>query len=342
MRRARAALVVVLLLGVAGIASAEQMTLTRSGDLYRLAKGDRGLVVNALFADGTAAELSVPQSVVSVESSLQVGVDEATGALFVLWQRRTGMEAKLRLATYIDGTWIGPTTIAGNDGTAASNPQFLVHRVETMITEQAEEGEEPVVTELATTFLHIVWWSKTNEDDPGAARLASIPIGSDGTPQVAGFKADVLSDLLPFGYACFDLEDTENLKQPKLFVDPQSGNPYVFATDLEYCLFRILELRPEVVEEIDGEDDSKRRRHITVWNTDKVIAMRRDLPLAIGSLEVGSNLSLIMHWDSDREEEALLHYLELDVEGVSETKTLTLGEQLSHEQAVELIRGLTR
>ena len=48
---------------------------------------------------------------------------------------------------------------------------------------------------------------------------------------------------------------------------------------------------------------------------------------------------MIMHWDDD--EADALHYLELDEEGISETKSLPLGETLSHEEAVDLIRGLT-
>ena len=48
---------------------------------------------------------------------------------------------------------------------------------------------------------------------------------------------------------------------------------------------------------------------------------------------------IIMHWDDD--EADALHYLELDEEGISETKSLPFGETLSHEEAVDLIRGLT-
>ncbi len=342
MRRARVLLIAGLLLGVAGIASAGQMALTQSGDLYRVVERDRAVVVEVLLADGTSDVLTVPQSPFAVDSSLQVGVDGATGALFVLWQRKTGMDATLRLATYIDGTWIGPETIAGNDGTAAFNPQLLVQRVVSEIIETAGEGAEPVVTELATTFLHIVWWSATSEDDPGVARLASIPVGDDGTLQLDTVEPAVLSDLLPYGFACFELAATDNLKHPLLFLDPQTGNPCVFAADLEFCLFRILDLQPEVVEEPAAGDGSKRRRHITVWNTDRVFAMRKELPLATARIEVGSHGKVLMHWDENFEEESILKYLELDTEGISETHALALGENLSHEQAVDLIRGLTR
>lgn len=340
MRGARTALVVVLLLGVAGSAAAGQMTLTRSGDLYRVAAGDDALVVNIRSADGATSQLMIPQTTAVAADSLQVGVDETTGALFVLWQEDAGMDASIRLATYVDGTWLGPTTIAGGDGTAAFNPQLLLQRKVSMITEEAEEGEEPVVTKLATTFLHLVWWSQISEEDSGSAFYLAAPLGADGTPQLDGPGPSVVSDLLPYGIGCFDLEDTDSLKHPKLFVDPASGLPHVFATDFANCLFQIIELRPEVVEEALDDGAGKRRRHVVVLRTGAMIGLRPDLPLASAKIEVGENLSLIMYWDGG--EEGLLQFLELDQETISETKSLVLGEELSHEQAVELIRGLTR
>ena len=122
MKEVRYFLIAVVVLGIAGIAGAVgPMTLTGAGDLYRVATHDNQVVVAARYADGTVSELVVPQSANAVADSLQVGVDEVTGALYVLWQKKTGMDARLRLAGYLDGTWIGPTTFAGNDGTAAHN-----------------------------------------------------------------------------------------------------------------------------------------------------------------------------------------------------------------------------
>jgi hypothetical protein len=337
MRGARTTIIAVLLLGVAGIAAAGQMTLTRSGDLYRVDKVDGALMVTSVYADGTTEELMVPQSGAAVPDSLQVGVDEASGTLYVLWQKNKRINPKVRLAAYREGTWFGPRTIAGNDGTIAFNPQMLLHRAKTTITEEQEDGVEPIEIELATSFVLLTWWSQVSEEDPGVARYASIPIREDGLPAFDSMDSEILSDLLPYGYACFDLEATDNLKHPKLFLDPRSGNPHVFATDLEFCVFQILELRPEVETIDDGFD--KRRRHVVVLRSGAMIALRRDLPLAFAKLEVGGDLSLIMHWDGI---EGLLHYIELDREGISEPKSLILGPTLSHEQAVDLVRGLTR
>jgi len=338
MKEVRYFLIAVVVLGIAGIAGAVgPMALTGAGDLYRVATHDNRIVVTALYADGTVSELVVPQSASAVADSLQVGVDEATGALYVLWQKKTGMDAKLRLAGHLDGTWIGPFTFAGHDGTAAYNPQLLIHRAVSVITEDGGEDEEPVVTELATTFLHLTWWNQSSEEEIGIARYVAVALDEEGVPQFRSMAPVDLIDLLPYGIACFDIEVGDNLKHPKLFIEPKTGNPHVFATDLANCIFQILELKPEVVDDDSGND--KRRRQIIILRQGTTIALRSDLPLATGRLEVGGGLKLIMHWDDDDGD--ALNYLELDEEGISETKSLSLGETLSHEQAVDLIRGLT-
>jgi hypothetical protein len=335
MRGVRIILIAVIALGVAGVAGAAgPMTLTRAGDLYSAATIDNQVVVTARYTDGTVEELVVPQSAAAVEDSLQVGVDPATGTLYVVWQKRTDMEARLRLAGYLDGTWIGPMTFVGNDGTAASNPQMMIHRSVSTYSEPTEDGEETAEFEIATTFIHLVWWSRASDDDVGAAQYMAVPLDDEGVPLFRDVEPIALIDFLPYGIACFDIGPAENLKHPKLLMDPQSGNPAVFATDLNSCLFQIFELEPQVVE----DSDTKRRRQIIILRSPSTVALRPDLPLAATKIEVGTGLKLILHWDGDDE---ILNYLELDQEGLSETKSLLLGEKLNHEQAVELIRGLT-
>jgi len=342
MRGIRVCLIAAIALGVAGIAGATgPMVLTSDGDLYGAGTRDNQVVITARHADGTVSELFVPQSAAAVESSLQVGVDEATGAVYVLWQKFTGMDAKLRMAGYLDGTWIGPRTVAGDDGTAAFNPVMLIDRAVAEIVEGTDEDGEPIISELATSFLHLAWWSRFSEDDPGLAIYAALELHSNGVPLFKDMEPIELIDLLPYGVGCFDFEAGENLRHPKLFIDPQSGNPHVFATDLASCHFQILELDSEV--EQVAQDVEKRRRQIIILRKTAMIAMRPDLPLAKGKFVVGSGLKILMHWDEETEELGnAVKYLELDEDGVSETKTLVLDADLDHERATELIRDLAR
>jgi hypothetical protein len=338
MRGIRICLIAAVALGVASTSGAAgPMALTQDGDLYIASTRDNQVVLTARYADGTVEELFVPQSAAAVESSLQVGVDETTGSVYVLWQKKTGMESRLRLAGYLDGTWIGPRTLAGGDGTAALNPVMLIHRPVSVVESGIDDIGAPIYEELATTFIHLAWWSRVSEDDPGLAIYAAIEINSDGVPQFSDMERVELQGLFPFGIACFEFEANENLYHPKLFIEPKSNNPHVFATDFGDCFFQILEI--DTVVEDDDLSLVKRRRQIIILRKASMIALRPNLPLAKGKLVVGNDLRMFMHWDSDTEDN-LLHYLELDEEGQYEAKTLFLDEKLGHEQAVELIREL--
>ncbi|MBD3856337.1 MAG: hypothetical protein IFK92_07365 [Acidobacteria bacterium] len=175
-------------------------------------------------------------------------MDEATGAVYVLWQKWTGMDARVRLAGYLDGTWLGPRTFAGGDGTAASNPVMLIHRAVTEIVEGTDADGQPIVAEFASSFLHLAWWSQFSDDDPGLAVYAGVELHTNGTPLFGEMEPVELNDVLPYGFACFEVEAGDNVRHPKLFIDPQSGNPHVFATDLSNCLFQIYELIPQIEE----------------------------------------------------------------------------------------------
>jgi len=342
MKGIRICLIAAIVLGVAGITGAAgPMVLTRGGDFFSASTRDNQVVLTARYADGLVSELFVPQSAAALESSLQVEVDEATGAVYVLWQKWTGLDARIRLAAYQDGAWVGPRTFAGGDGTAASNPAMLIHRAVNEFVEATDENGEPIVSEIGTTFLHVVWWGQISEDDPGLATYAAVELDASGTPVWGDVQPIELYGLLPYGLSCFVDEVGDNLRHPKLFIDPQSGSPHVFATDLDNCHFQILELDSTIEDEV--QDLEKRRRQIIILRHRAAIALRPDLPLAKGKLVVGSGLRVLMHWDAEIDEmNGAVKYLELDEDGVSETKILVLDEDLDHERAVDLILEVAR
>jgi hypothetical protein len=342
MKGIRICLIAAIVLGVAGITGAAgPMVLTRGGDFFSASTRDNQVVLTARYADGLVSELFVPQSAAALESSLQVEVDEATGAVYVLWQKWTGLDARIRLAVYQDGAWVGPRTFAGGDGTAASNPAMLIHRAVNEFVEATDENGEPIVSEIGTTFLHLVWWGQISEDDPGLATYAAVELDASGTPVWGDVQPIELYGLLPYGLSCFVDEVGDNLRHPKLFIDPQSGSPHVFATDLDSCHFQILELDSTIEDEL--QDLEKRRRQIIILRHRAAIALRPDLPLAKVKLVVGSGLRVLMHWDAEIDEmNGAVKYLELDEDGVSETKILVLDEDLDHERAVDLIREVAR
>jgi hypothetical protein len=309
-------------------AAADDMVLTRNGELYRVVPSDDGLVVNHRFTDGTVAEYLIPQTAGIAATSMQVGVDELTGALFVAWQKGDDLDASIEIAWLADEWWIGPYTIAGGDGTAAENPQMMLDRVVDVVEEDGE------LIEVATTFLHFVWWNYFETRDDGSAYLASIPLDENGNPQIDAFELIALSDLLPYGINCEGIDDAEGLTYPKVFVDPQSGAPHVFATDFPNCVFQILKIDYDVIEEWVG--DTKRRRHIVLLGNASMIAVNPDVVLSNAKVEVGYGLDVVMYWDV---EEAVA-YVQLDENGVPPVQTLVYGDGLTHEQAIEVVRSL--
>ena len=328
MRRARATLIAILLVGMAMTAAAGDMVLTRNGELYRVFPSNDGLVVSHRLTDGTVSEYLIPQTAGINASSMQVGVDELTGALFVAWQKGDDLDAVVEIAWLADQWWIGPYIMAGADGTVAENPQMMLDRIVTVVE---DEGES---IEIATTFLHLVWWSYVDNRDDGSAYLASIPLDESGNPQIDAFQPIALSDLLPYGVGCESIEGAVGLAHPKVFVDPQSGAPHIFATDFSNCLFQILSIEYDVIEETVGE--TKRRRHIVLLGQASMIAANPDVILSTAKVEVGHGLDVVMYWDI---EEAVA-YVQLDENGVPPVQSLAYGDGLTHEEAIEMVRSL--
>lgn len=329
MRTARATLIAILLVGLTITASAGDMALTRDGDFYRVAQSNDGLVVHHRSADGAVADYLIPQTSGIAATSMQVGVDELTGAIIVAWQRGETPESSIEIAWLADEWWMGPYTIAGGDGTAVENLQIMLDRVVSIV----EEEGEPI--EVATTFLHLVWWSFVEDRNDGSAYLASVELDETGNPQIDAFQPIALSDLLPYGIGCEGIDDAAGLAHPKVFVDPQSGSPHIFATDFSNCIFQILKLDYEVVEEWFGE--IKRRRHIVLLGRESMIAANPDIILSNAKVEVGHGLDVVMYWNV----ESAIEYVQLDENGVPPVKSLPFGEGgLTREEAIEVVRSL--
>ncbi len=347
-RGIRLTLIAAVLAGLATVAAAADITLTRAGDLYRVAPTEEGLVVDISFADGTTGELLVPQTAGIVASSLQIGVDETPRSVFVLWQENAGPAATVLLAHYTQGTWFGPTVLAGGDGTVAVNPELLVfdHTAEIEIVVDVAGDEQPETEQTETllveeTYLHLAWWGYLDSVDDGSAYYAGVPLAGDGMPDFTDFMPTQVSNLLPFGISCPGISDAPGLARPMLFVDPGTGDPHLFATDFGECLFQIYRLLfvpadPENPE--DGEAAAKRRRrNIIDLRAARMLPARASANLATAKVGVGGDLSLVLYWL----EEKTADYLLFHADGSSARSSVPLGDQLSAERAVELILTLT-
>jgi hypothetical protein len=324
----RRTLITAALVGIAGIAAASDMTLTRAGDLYRVFETEEGLVVSATYADGTLEELLIPQTAGIVAQAMHVGSDEVTGSVFVLWQEGEGLDAMIVMAHRTGGTWYGPMALAGGDGTTAINPELLVFRHTAELA--VAEDQDPIVVQ--ETLLHLVWWSYTDTVDDGFALHTAIPVDGDGMPDLGEFMPVPVNNLLPFGIHCGGISNAPALVHPRLGIDPETGNPYVFATDFGQCLLQMVEL----VYQPGGEATAKRRRRVVIFGRSRVLPVRSDVPLAFAKIEVGHDLSGVIFWEQTEK----IDYIRFDINGWATPRSLEIGDDLARDRAIELIQNL--
>ncbi len=317
---------------VAGAALAADMALDQNGNLYRIGIEQDGLYLARSGSDGITNVLQIPQTTGIDASNLAVAVDSESGAVFTLWQEHIDARmSRIVLAALVKGTWAGPITIAGDDGVRASNPVMLAYRAHT----QLEDG-----TVISTGFLHLAWWADELAPNGGHGMYAVLHLDDIGLPVFDELAPEPLRGALPFGFRCPDLHDsTRALAHPKLFVDPDTGDPHVIFADIQECLFTIRRLHTEL-EGVDPNDEvasDQRRRHCRALpRDDSNISIHPDLQLSNASFEVGHALSVVLFWDQDK----AIRYIRLDRDGWSQPRVLPLDQGLSHEAAVSLIRGV--
>jgi len=339
MRVLKITLSALVIVAMAAFAAAGDMTLTRAGDLYRIAPTDDGLVITGTLADCTPLELTVPQTAGTATSAHNLAVDPILGGIYLLWQQDEEASAAVLFASYVNQSWTGPVVLAGGDDVEAANPQMILFRAVEVVEVEGDDGEITLV-EVATSFLHMAWWSYVGSVDDGAAVYLPAPIDVEtGLADLAAFEPTVLSDRLPFGVpACGGIEGAPGLAAPKLFSDPQSGFPHLFASDFEECLFYVLQIGHDVI----VDPVTERRRHTIILRDGGTYLVNEELPLAAASVEVGHGLALVLHWDAATDTGTSVDYLQFDPSDVHDVQSLPLGESLNHEQAVQLIRGLLR
>lgn len=335
MRRFILPLIVFISLAWAGSLVAGPMVLTSDGQLYKVwSSPEEGLVLSHVVSGMENEESLIPQSLnVSLET-VSVLVDEPTGTVFVLWEDADQSISRIRLAVQQQETWMGPTTLGGETGFLNSNPQMMLDHAVSEIPAEDPAGQDET---LKTTFLHIVWWQHDENTGLGHGVYLPIALDSNGLPLIDESRTIDLQDLLPYGFGCADSPDVAGLAHPQ-FLRDSKGLPLLFTTDFSNCVFHILTIQYEV-EETNNPDGSleKRRRQIAVFRTsDLMMVIPPNVILTDAKMLLGSDFSVLIYWDG----EDGINWIRSNSQGWSEMKSLSTGDLLNHEQAVELIRNL--
>lgn len=105
--------------------------------------------------------LAVPESeVMRPDASCFVLYEEVSGAVFVVWEGRTGSHPMIKLASYREGTWSDVLQISDSAWTWKGSPRLAITR------DSFELVDEVGATRLIQrTLLHVVWWENTAAGD---------------------------------------------------------------------------------------------------------------------------------------------------------------------------------
>lgn len=334
MRRLIFTLILAGCFGVAGFAGADPMVLTSGGHLYKVQSADAGLVLSLSGPDIDDWEAIVPQTHGLSSEGVVLVVDEATATPYILWADTVDDFSSIYFAALVDGAWYGPVVLAGDDGTTVSNPHAMIHTARTVV--DFDDADRPIFME--TTFLHTVWWRHDNVTALGHAMFSPIPLDEYGMPLMEDAAIYDLENLLPYGFGCDDNPDVAGLTSARFFIG-DGGQPQLFTPDFADCVFQLLGIEYEVVEEDIPGTGEKRRRHISVFNAgDVVMAIPPNIMLENAKMFLGHDSSVLIYWDAPDAVEWLLS----DTEGWTEVRRLPLDDDVTHERAVELLRVLAR
>ncbi len=325
-----------LLVATVALAAPSNVVLDRSGTLYRAVRTTDGISVVITGADESNRLEMVPGTANTVISDLSLAVDPLTGAVVVTWTNASVPGGdRVEIAVLVADLWFGPFALGTSGDGISTHPATLLQTIE----EPSEDGEASSLSVVLVT-----WWWAPSEDSmaEGNAVLAVLPLGQDGEPMIDELSVEPLRTETPWGVACEASSHADSLTYPYPFIDPATGEVNVMYVDFTDCLFSIQQvgIEAEVTGggEDSGDDDvtSQRRRHVVVFGRTTMIAIPTRVSFERATFEVGRNLSIVAYWDAENS----IEYVRMDESGWSETKSLPLGGDLDHEQAVQLIRKL--
>ncbi len=318
----------------AGLSQAGPMVLTSQGDIYKVWVGGEGLVLSHSSLGNDTEDTLIPETAGLDLDGVELVVEERTSTPFILWTRISNGLSSVLLSALVEGTWFGPSVIGGGDGVIVSNPRALLHTYQTVL----EEEGNLVPESLETTFLHTVWWHNDTESPAGFAVYFPIPLAPDGMPLIDQATAYDLNNLLPFGVACNYQSDIVSMASPRFFIGPD-GLPQLFTPDFDDCLFALLDIDYET-EELDVPDAyGKRRRSIAVFRTTNVtMAVPPDIDLESSKMLLRKDNSVLIFWDGNNG----IKWIISGAEGWTDIHTLAIDNEMSHEQAVDLLIALAR
>lgn len=321
-----------LAMPIAAAAQTRDALLTPDGTLFKIERVLEGEASGAVpdshlllrvQRDGVSSQEIVPATAErggDMEPALAYDAESKT--LFLFWLRHVGlMSTELLFASRNDeGAW--------SEVSAFGSRFDLRENLRMAVTRRVSE-EDGTIDPTPAVTVHLAWWEFDSTDGHEAARYAMATV-EDGRAVI-----DDSLDLSGFAHEngineSTDEIDLQLLKQPMLFASPAQDSVDVLFGDFVTRQFHRVNVRPVNKVTADG------RLRVPVGRAGSGVGAPRMSVAADSRVEglLGDTGSLALYIPgADRLTYAVLR------EGVwSETRTLTLDEQITSSAAVEALR----
>jgi hypothetical protein len=334
------------------LALEEQSLLTPDGTLHVLRAGravDLGidgvppesiLIEHATRAlDGSTTLAILPGSESYQDKrGLQLGYDEDTRTLLLLWTEDISAFSHIRLGVLRDGVWTNSPLLPSEGISRAHNPQMqITHQRVTHL------DESDVTVARTSSIVSVIWWEEASAlqarlgilfldaaaFDPASLSVYDLPVLTGGT-----------------GASAYDDVPSGAYLYPSLQTDGLSGALLVSYADLNADRHRVLQVRFPDFQGKPSEEGNLdwKRRHIPIVGIAAEGPMARMTPrrapgqkreLGVGT-SIGGGYRPTLYWL----EESSLKYTRLGAADWEPVRSIAIDETMTYEKALDLVVGM--
>ena len=349
------ALLAVAALAVApawALALEEQSLLTPDGTLHVLRAGravDLGvagvapetiLIEHGTRAQNGATTLAILPGSDSFQDKrgLQLGYDEETGSLLLLWTEDISAYSHIRIGVFRDGAWTNSALLPSQGISRAYNPEMrMTHQRVTYL------DENDATVAKTSSIVSVVWWEESSEFQ---ARLAVLFLDQAGfdPANLAVYDLPVLTGGV--GATAYGDVPSGAYMYPALKADGLSGSLLASYADLQAGSHRVLSIRFPDFQGKPSEPENLewKRRHIPI------VGIAAGGPLAemtprvppgskrekgVGT-SIGSGYRPTLYWL----DESSLRYTRLGASEWEPVRGIAIDETMTYERALDLVVGM--
>jgi hypothetical protein len=333
------------------LALEEQSLLTPDGTLHVLRSGravdlgidgvspDMILIEHATRAQDGATTLAILPGSESYQDKrgLQLGYDEQTQTLLLLWTEDIAAYSHIRIGVLRDGAWTNSPLLPSQGISRAYNPEMrITHQRVTHL------DENDAVVASTSSIVSVVWWE---EAAAFQARLAVLFLdeAAFNPANLAVYDMPVLTG----GAGASQYGDIPSgaYMYPSLQPDGLSGALLASYADLQAGGHRVLTIRFPDFQGKPSEPENMdwKRRHIPIVGIASGGPLARMTPRRVPGMKddkvgtsIGAGYRPTLYWL----EESSLKYTRLGATDWEPVRSIAIDETMTYEKALDLVVGM--